>query len=199
MRASADRESRLRVIALVAACTAIDAVAAVLLLLRTPLPPLVAGLAAAIAHTAAVLLLSGSARGRPSRRWLGTAAMLAVPCAGAAVATAVFTTKGRGSPDTHRYRRSRGRPAPAISALRRVAHSLSPCEALECGDEEQQRAALSGLARRGDPEAIALLRRAAASGDPDLAMSTALALDEIGERAERQAGRLCLVELRRAG
>ena len=41
-----------------------------------------------------------------------------------------------------------------------------------------------------------MLRRAAAGRDPNLAISAALVLDEIGERAEREAGRLDPVEVR---
>jgi HEAT repeat protein len=67
---------------------------------------------------------------------------------------------------------------------------------LDGGDEEQRRAALWALSRRGDPEAIALLRRAAAGRDPDLALSAALVLDEVGERAERHLDRLDLAEVR---
>ena len=79
--------------------------------------------------------------------------------------------------------------------MQRLGGALSPCDALDCGDEEQRRAALAALSRRGDSEAIALLRRAAGGRDPDLALSAALALDEIGERAERQMGRLDLAEV----
>jgi len=45
---------------------------------------------------------------------------------------------------------------------------------------------LATLVRRIDTEALASLRWAMASPDPDLALSAALALDEIGERAERR-------------
>ena len=82
--------------------------------------------------------------------------------------------------------------------MRRLAGALSPCDALACGDVDERRSALSALGRREDPEAIALLRRAAAGPDPDLAMSAALVLDEIGERAERRAERVVAVESRDA-
>jgi hypothetical protein len=128
----------------------------------------------------------GLARARPSRQWLGGAAVLAVPCVGAAVATAIFVTRGRGSVVTGRRRKARRRQVLSMAAMQRLGGALSTCDALDCGDEEQRRAALSELSRREDPEAIALLRRAAAGPDPDLALSAALVLDEIGERAELQ-------------
>ena len=77
-----------------------------------------------------------------------------------------------------------------MASVQRLGTALSPCDALDCGDEEQRRAALSALSRREDSEAIALLRRTAAGRDPDLALPAALVLDEIGERAERRVNRL---------
>ena len=186
--ASSDCEDRLRWTALLAGCAAIDAAAAGILLLGTPLPPLLEGLAAAASHGAAVLLLSGLPRMRPSRRWLGTAAVLTVPCVGVTVAAAAIFTRGRGTAAMERRRKPRRRPALTMAAMERLRDSLSPCDALDRGDDEQRRAALSVLSRRADREAIALLRRAASGRDPDLALSAALALDEIGERAEREAG-----------
>ena len=194
--ALSDREDRPRGAALLVACVLVDAVAAGILVLGTPLPPLLEGFAAAVAHSAAVLLLSGIAPAQPSRRWLCVAAMLAVPFVGAAVATASYLTRGRGSFALARRRKMPRRPVLSASAIRRLRGALSPCEALQCGDEERRRAALSGLSRRADPEAIALLRRAAASEDPDLALSAALVLDDIGERAERRGNLMDPAELR---
>ncbi len=194
--APSDRVGRPHVAALVAACAAVDAVAAGILLLGTPLPPSVAGPAAVVLHGTAVLFLIRLARARPSRGWLGGAAVLAVPCLGVAVATAILVTRGRGSAVTGRRPKARRRPALTMAAMQRLGGALTTCDALDCGDEEQRRAALSALSRREDSEAIALLRRAAAGHDPDLALSAALVLDEIGERAERQVDPLDLAEVR---
>lgn len=191
-----DQTGRVALVGACAAVAAVDAVAAGTLLQGTPFPPLLGGTAALVSHGIAALLLFSLARGRPSRRWLCVAAVLAVPCVGAAVATATVVTKGRRATAIRRRERARRRPAFTAAAMRRLGDALSPCDALECGDEEQRRAALSTLSRRGDREAIALLRRAAAGRDPDLALSAALALDEIGERAERQPDRLEIDEAR---
>ena len=185
-------------VAACATCVAADAVAAGILLLRTSLPAPLEVLAAAAVHGAAVLFLSGLVRGRPSRRWLCVAAMLAVPCLGAAVVIATLATRGRGTGARGRQRKASRRSAPTMDAMRRLAGALSACDALDDGDEEQRRGALSALSRRGDPEAIALLRRAAAGHDPDLALSAAVVLDEIGERAEHGAERLDPAEARYA-
>ena len=191
-----DRVSRPHWAALVVPSAAADALAAGTLLLGTPLPPL-ESLGLAVLHGTAVLLLwEELACVPPSRRFLCVAALLAVPFVGAAVALATLVTRGRDSAALGLGRRARRRGALTAAAIQRFADALSPLDALECGNEEERRAALYRLSRRRDPEAIALLRRAAAGRDPNLALSAALVLDEIGERAEREAGRLDPVEVR---
>ena len=182
--------------ALALACVAVDAVATWILLAGSPLQPPLGGFVAAASHGTAVLLLSRLDRGRPSRRWLGVAAMLAVPCVGAAVAAAVLVTKGRGSVVMERRREVPPRPISLRPAIRRLARAPSLCDALYRGGAEDRRAALSTLSRRSDPVAIALLRWAAGSPDPDLALSAALVLDEISERAERRAARRSFPQIR---
>jgi hypothetical protein len=177
---------------------AIDAFAAAMLLLHAPLSPGLAGVVAATAHVVAVVLLFGAAGASTSRGWLGSAAALTIPGAGVAVAAVAILTKGR-----HRSARRCGtsarRRAPrAMDALHRLGHDLCPSDALDRGDGEERRSALSALTRRADHEAIALLRRASAATDSDLALAAALALDKIGERLERGAYRLNPGELRRA-
>lgn len=181
---------------LLLACAGLEALAVGLLLFGAPLSLWIVGPVAAVSHGAAVLLLFGLARSRPSCRWLCVAAVLAVPLVGVAVPAAVLATRERGPSATRRRRNVRRRPALTMTEMRRLGGALSPCDALD-GDEEQRRIALSALSRRGDPEAIALLRWAAAGRDPDLALSAALVLDEIGERAEHRVDRLDPAELRR--
>ena len=182
--------------AALAPCTAADALAAGILLIGAHLPPL-ESLGLAVLHGTAVLLLWEELAGvPPSRRFLCVAALLAVPFVGAAVALATLVTRGRGSTALDLGRGARRRGALTAAAIQHLADALSPWDALECGNEEERRAALIRLSRQRDPEAIALLRRAAAGRDPNLALSAALALDEIGERAEREAGRPDPVEVR---
>ena len=187
--ASTDHHDRSRAFALVAACVVVDAVASGILLLDTPLPPSLERLAAVVSHGTAVLLLLGLARPRSSRRWLIVAPVLAIPCLGAALATAALVTRGRGTAAKEQRRRTRRRTALTMDAIRRLGEAPSNCDALERGDEEQRRAALSTLAGREDRETLVLLRRAAAGDDPDLALSAALVLDGISERAELQMDR----------
>jgi len=180
------------------ACAAIDAFAAAMLLVHTPLSPPMAGLLAATVHAAAVALLFGAVRARTSRRSLGAAAALAVPGAGVAVAAAAIITRGRDRVGKRLGPRVRRRAPRAMQALLRLGHALSPCDAMDGGSEEERRTAISALTRRADRDAIALLRRASASDDSELALAAALALDEISERFERAAGRIEAGELRHA-
>lgn len=196
--APSDRDHRGRGVALLVACAAFDAVAAGILLRGTPLARPLEVLAAMVSHATAVLLLSGLARERPSRRWLGVAAALAVPFVGAGVATAMLVTRGRGSIAIEPRRKARRRTPLTAAAIQRLGGALSLCDALDGEDDEQRRDALWALSRRRDPEAIALLRRAAAGRDPDLALSAALVMDEIGERAEREEDPLGPAEVRHA-
>jgi hypothetical protein len=191
-----ERNHRPHGAARVAACAALEVAAAGILLLGATLPSSLQILAAAASHGMAVLLLSGLAGARPSRKWLCVTAVLMMPCVGVVVAATVLTTRGRGSAAMERRRKPPPRRALTMAGVRRLGDALSPCDALACGDVEQQRAAVWALSRRRDPEAIALLRRATAGSDPDLALSAALALDEIAERAEGQVGRRTPAEVR---
>jgi hypothetical protein len=194
-----DRARHTDRIALVCACVVVDAVAAAVAILLLTMPhPAAPDIFMALAlHGIALLPLSGLARERPSHRWLCVSAMLAVPCVGVAVAATALLTRGRGTVARAHRRVAVRRAGLTPAAIRRLGNALSPCDALESGDDEQRRAALMGLARRDDPEAIVLLRRAASGRDHDLALSAALVLDEIGERAEQRVERMDRDEVRR--
>ncbi|MGH9868511.1 MAG: hypothetical protein ACREAA_10160 [Candidatus Polarisedimenticolia bacterium] len=183
--AKSNREERAPWAAAVVLCAVIDAMAGGVLLLDTALPQELELIAAMVLHAMAALLLSALLRAQPSRRWVCVAALLAVPCVGAVVAVALLGTRGRGTARIGLRRKARRRPAFRLAVARPIGDVLSPCDALDCDDEELRRAVLSSLARRSDPEAITLLRRAAGGRDLDLALSSALSLDEIAERAER--------------
>jgi hypothetical protein len=61
----------------------------------------------------------------------------------------------------------------------RLAAALPSCEALSAGTVEERRAIIATLVRRGDADAVALLRWALGASDPDLAVDAALALEEL--------------------
>jgi hypothetical protein len=175
---------------LLAACATADAVAAGILVLGTPHQPAREGLIAAACHAMAVALMLCLARARSSRGWLFVGPVLAIPFAGVAVAVASFVVRGRGTLAAQRRTTAARSATLTLAAIQRLGNALSPSDALECGEEEQRRAALSALSHREDPEAIALLRRTAAGRRPDLALSAALILDDVGARAERRMDRL---------
>lgn len=180
------------------ACAALDAFAAALLLVRAPLPAAFTAPVAVTVHAAAILLLHLAMRARASRGTLGAAAALAIPGAGIAVAAALLFTKGRERSPRRSAPRMRVSVSRSMHALRWLGRALCPCDALERGNDEQRRAALVALTRRADREAIALLRRASAAADPELALAAAIALDEIGKRFERDATPRRTGALRRA-
>ena len=169
------------------AAAAAEVLAAALLLFGGALPWPMAWPVAVISHVTAAWVVAAMGPAQPERRWLAGAAVLTVPIAGVAIAAAALSTRGRGLAHALHRTRANHRPRITVAAMRHLAEALSSCDALASGDADQRRSALSGLARREDPEAIALLRRAVAGRDPDLALSAALALDEIGERTERRA------------
>ena len=171
----------------IALCLALEAASLALLLSGASLLGAPRGVAAAVLHLTAALLVAAGPTPQSSRRWLCAAVVLAVPCVGAAVATAVLCTKGRGPDSAGRGFGIHRRRALTVADARRLGETLSPPDALDLGDEEQRRAALLALARRTDPEGVTLLRWAASGRDPDLALLAALALDEIRERAEAAA------------
>ena len=170
---------------LFAAGAGVDTVATALLLAGSADAPGVAVLAAASLHAMAALPVLGLTRLGGSRRWLSLAAAFCVPLVGTAVAIAATVTTGRGRIVRRRRRIFRRRPAVALAEARRVRDALPLWEALTGDDHEQRHAALRELSRRDDAEAIAMARRAVVADDPDLALSAALALDEISERVER--------------
>lgn len=182
------------------ACAAMEVLASALILSAPWSLASARGLGAAALHLTAVLLLAALPGPPRTRRWLCAASLLAVPGAGAGVALAVLFTEGRGSADPLTFLREARRELPSRPGrVPQPAIPLSPCDALGAGDLEKRRAALTALARRSDPEAVTILRWAAAGSDPDLAVSAALALDEISERAEhRLAGAPISVEAQRA-
>lgn len=193
----AAREDQVPEVVCLGAAAAAEAVAAATLLLGGSLPSSLIWPMAAVSHGLAAWLVAALPRARPSSRWLAAAAVLTVPIAGVAIAMSA-ATRGRGLAAALRRRPAALRPRLTAAALRRLAGALSPCDALASGDADERRSALSTLGRREDPEAIALLRRAVAGRDPDLALSAALVLDEIGERAERRTSRLVPAESRNA-
>jgi hypothetical protein len=137
-------------------------------------------------------LLAFGAAGLPtsvgrSQRTLMAALTLTLPVLGAPVALLALATRGRGEIGQVA---ARGQPEPravAAADMRRLTDGLSACESLMSGSLDERSATLSVLVRHPDAAAIALLRRAVASGDADLAVDAALALEDLGAQLEASA------------
>src|SRR3989442_13403417 len=113
------------VVALLAACTAIDSIATGILLFGSPLPAALSGVAAAALHATAALLLAGSPPAPSSRRLLCMAGALAVPLAGPRGAAVALLPRGRGSAAMGRPLEARGREALTVGPMRRLGAALS--------------------------------------------------------------------------
>ena len=90
-------------------------------------------------------------------------------------------------------------PDAAAADFGRLAVALPSCEALMAGTVEERRAIIATLVRRGDADAVALLRWALGASDPDLAVDAALALEEMTASFDAQPGGLPRGARRRAG
>lgn len=165
--------------------TAID-VGAVALLVAGSLTAVVCWLALAlhVGATASLLL----ARGLPaSRRALLLAFGFTIPIVGAAVAVLSRANSGRSELESgiaedgsaESAEEEQGAPSPDARLIREVGEALALPEALLVADVDQRRAMLWGLGRRGDAEAIALLRWAVTATSTDLGLEAALALEDV--------------------
>lgn len=168
--------------AALAATVVIDG-AAIAWLMHNASTPGAAWVAAAIhVLSAAPLLLR---RAFPnSQRSLALALTLSLPLVGALVAAVALGTRGRSEigqadPDDAE--------APAHEDnddVSRLASALSCCEALLSAEVDQRRAILAALNRRGDAEAVRILRWALGASDTDLAVEAALALEDVNAAFE---------------
>ena len=180
-------QRRPRWVPVVAVSAALDAIASWLLLQGAAAPGEFPGLVFAALHMMAALSFCALPPSAASHRWACLAAVLTLPSLGTGIAAVVLGTRGRGAFRwEHRRERGSQRRGLQAAAASRLEHQPPACDALMNGDQEERYAVLSALAGRVDPEAIALLRWAAAGHDPDLAVQAALVLDQVSERAERR-------------
>jgi hypothetical protein len=140
----------------------------------------------------ALHLLACGAAGLPGRvirsqRMLMAALTLSLPVLGAPVALLALATRGRGeigqglAPQAPEPRRL------TVADVRRLTDGLSASESLMSGSLDERSATVGMLVRHPDAAAIALLRRAVAAGDADLAVEAALALEDLGAQLEASA------------
>jgi hypothetical protein len=133
---------------------------------------------AAGCHLAALLPIALLRALSPSEMILALAFVSALPVVGALLAVLALE---HGDGELISDLMQSAPPATEIAGtdFGRLAVALPSCEALSAGTVEERRAIIATLVRRGDAEAVALLRWALGASDPDLAVDAALALEEM--------------------
>jgi hypothetical protein len=141
---------------------------------------------------AALHLLAFGAAGVPSRasrteRTLMAALTLTLPVLGAPVAMVVLATRRRGEVGRVPAREAPEPRALTVADVRRLTDELSASESLMSGSPDERSATVGMLTRHPDAASIALLRRAVAAGDADVAVEAALALEDLGAQLDARA------------
>jgi hypothetical protein len=139
--------------------------------------------AAAAVHLAAVALLAIRNGLWGGRRILTVSLALALPFSGVAVAAIALRSRRRAPLSTAPSARDEEPPALDPASFKKIAEALAPCEVLSASGDEDRRATLAALTRRGDAGTVRLLRWLTIAS-PDAAVDAALALEELAMRFE---------------
>jgi hypothetical protein len=151
---------------------------AVLLLLGHPPRPVM--MLTAVLHLAALLPIAIAPALPPSERLLGAAYSFAIPMFGAPLAAISLGTSGQGElVEADPTAVPATAEAPRAEELRSLGEALPTCEALLAGSIDERRAIIATLALRADAGSVALLRWALGAANPDLAVESALAIEEM--------------------
>ena len=147
-------------------------------------------LAAAGLHAAAVavVLLLAADRLAGSRRTLVAAMIFTLPVVGVGLSLLSLGTEPGGDLAEPAPPAPEEPKLPDIRRVRSVAGALPACEILMVAPLDERRATLAALARRGDANAVALLRWLVSTGS-EMAVEAALALDELGTAFEADLAR----------
>jgi hypothetical protein len=155
----------------------IDLTAALLLFGHAPKPVL---WLTAVLHLAALVPIAIAPALPPSERLLGAAYAFAIPVFGAPLAAISLGTAGHGElVEADPTAVPAAAEAPRAEELRSLGEALPTCEALLAGSIDERRAIIATLALRADAGAVALLRWALGAANPDLAVESALAIEEM--------------------
>ena len=143
----------------------------------------------AASHVLAVVVAGFPAGAPGSQRAFMAAFTLALPLIGTGIAVLTIKTRGRGTIIQNADQKvADAEPKlPTMADIHRLTHALPACEALLTGTPDERSATVSMLARYPDAAAIALLRRAVARGESDVAVEAALTLEDLGARLDAHA------------
>jgi hypothetical protein len=131
-------------------------------------------------HLAALIPIAVAPALPPSERLLGAAYTFAIPVFGAPLAALSLATAGQGElVEADPMAMPAAAEAPRAEELRSLGEALPTCEALLAGGVDERRAIIGALALRADAGAVALLRWALGAANPDLAVESALAIEEM--------------------
>jgi len=139
-----------------------------------------AWIAPAALHLLAFAAAGLATRAGRSQRALVAALTLTLPLLGAPVAMVALRTRRRGEVGEIPAREAVDRRSLTVADVRRLTDGLSASESLMSGSPDEKTATVGMLTRHPDAGSIALLRRAVATGDADLAVEAALALEDLG-------------------
>jgi hypothetical protein len=155
----------------------IDLTAVLLLFGHAPSP---VRLLTAALHLAALVPIVVAPGLPPSERLLGAAYTFAIPVFGAPLAAISLGTAGHGElVEADPTAVPVAPEAPRAEELRSLGEALPTCEALLAGSIDERRAIIATLALRADAGSVALLRWALGAANPDLAVESALAIEEM--------------------
>ena len=146
-----------------------------------------AWIAPAALHLLAVAAAGLGTQASRSQRALMAALSLTLPVLGGPVAMVALCTRRRGEVGEVPAREAPDARPLTVADVHRLVDGLSASESLMSGSPDEKTATVAMLTRHPDAEAIALLRRAVASGDADLAVEAALALEDLGAQLDVSA------------
>jgi hypothetical protein len=155
----------------------IDLIAVLLLVGHAPKPVV---MLTAVLHVIALVPIVIAPALPRSERVLGAAYTFAIPVFGAPLAALSLGTAGQGElVEADPMATSAAPEAPRAEELRSLGEALPTCEALLAGSIDERRAIIATLALRADAGSVALLRWALGAANPDLAVESALAIEEM--------------------
>ncbi len=155
----------------------IDLIAVLLLFGHSPRPVM---MLTAVLHLAALVPIAIAPALPRSERVLGAAYAFAIPVFGAPLAAISLGTAGQGElVEADPTAVPAAAEAPRAEELRSLGEALPTCEALLAGSIDERRAIIATLALRADAGSVALLRWALGAANPELAVESALAIEEM--------------------
>ncbi len=149
---------------------------------------------AVTAHLGAAAVLGLAGPAPRSRRALMAALALTLPLLGVPLAILALRLRGRGEIGQFFVAQTPVALPAAAADLSRLTDAVSPCEALLSGGPDERSATLAMITRRPDAAHVRLLRWAVARAEAEVAIESALALEDMTTRFEERVA-ICRAKL----